>query len=107
MGNVDKSHDIEDSVQSELNTECERIRQLAGRMTRQGLPVLLDLVDRAMGAADCPSCARSQADGVPCASPSATCDRCVEALVWVRQIRQRLEQAERDKRVPAAEAWDI
>jgi len=93
------------SVRDLLLEEMERLLALRRRLSLRGNEDLICLTERALRVATCPACAESQADGVPCESTSAECDRCVKALGWIRSLRSRLEVEERE--ATGASAWEI
>jgi len=79
------------SVTALLEEEVHRLRFLRRRTDPSLHADLSRRIDRAIQAAECPSCAESQPDGVPCATPARSCDACATALEWVRAQRLEIE----------------
>ena len=75
-----------------LRREADTLRLLADHVAAKGDPALQARVRAALEAGACPRCAEAQADGVPCAGTVSSCDRCVRALDWVRNLRLDLER---------------
>lgn len=95
------------SIPALLRAEAVQLQALKNRFRTRIDRILLGRVDRAIQAAVCPTCAESQADGVPCASPVKSCDRCANALEWVRSLRIELEQVLATKLVHTKDDWEI
>ena len=79
------------SIPAQLRDEVDRLRTLRRRIDPAGNSDLLGRIDGAIEAGECPTCAESQADGVPCATADRDCERCGEALAWVRSLRGEIE----------------
>jgi hypothetical protein len=64
-------------------------------------------LERVLALASCPTCAESQADGVPCPSPERACDHCARALQWVRDLRKEIESAAVARQARRGDDWEI
>jgi hypothetical protein len=84
------------SIDAMLRKEVELLEALGRRDAVRTDPALRRRLEQALKAAFCPTCAESQADGVPCANADKACDQCVRSLESLRLVRSEiLEAAER------------
>jgi hypothetical protein len=103
---TDPNNPTSRSLTALLGDEVDRLRLLKRRTDPRAHAELARRIERAIQAAECPTCAESQPDGVPCATPARSCDACATALEWVRAQRLEIEELTR-RRGDAADDEEI
>jgi hypothetical protein len=81
------------SIDAMLRKEVEILEALGRQDSVREDPALRRRLEQAVKATFCPTCAESQADGVPCANAGKPCDQCVRSLESVRLIRSEIQEA--------------